>query len=108
CLEELARLGAFGIVEDVMLLGLPAKLPSAPRLEAMRRVVAGRFVHGYSRKDWLLRFLFRTTRLHVGEVAGLVPWDIEGVESVDLTNLVTNHTEYREKVGDIVGLLGLL
>jgi hypothetical protein len=107
CLEELARIGACGIVEDVLLLGLPAKLPPPDRLARMRNIVAGRFVHGYSRKDWLLSFLYRTTRLHVGEVAGLVPWDVVGIESVDLTSLVNNHTEYRDKLEEIVVLLNL-
>ena len=107
CLEELSRLGSFGLIENVLLLGLPAKLPKPDQVKRLRLVCSGRFVHGYSRKDWLLRFLFRTTRLHVGEVAGLVPWDVDGVESVDLTNLVSTHTEFRDKLDEIIDLLGL-
>jgi hypothetical protein len=108
CLDELARRGAFGVVENAVLLGLPAKLPHQTRLERWRRIVAGRLVNGYCRQDWLLRFLFRTTRLHVGEVAGLVPWDVAGIESVDLTDLINTHTEYKSKSAEILQLLNLV
>ncbi|KAF3921364.1 hypothetical protein ABW20_dc0106006 [Dactylellina cionopaga] len=104
-LVELAERRAFGIVENVYLLG--AATPSGGEgWVAARSVVSGRVVSVFSEKDYILGFLYRTSAVQFG-VAGLqqVKWP-EGVESVDVSADVEGHLRYRFLVGDIVGKIG--
>lgn len=50
------------IVEDVIMLGLPDRF-DALAWESCRQVVAGRFVNGYSRKDWVLSLMYRVNQV---------------------------------------------
>jgi hypothetical protein len=60
-----------GAVLDVVLLGTPVNA-DVKRWSRVRHVVAGRLVNGYSSRDWLLRFFYRSVELELS-VAGLMP-----------------------------------
>ncbi|CAO3629750.1 unnamed protein product [Cunninghamella blakesleeana] len=101
CLEELARVNAFGLVENVALFGTPVSASKSQWRECTS-IVAGRFINGYATNDWLLGFLFRATNAAstvVGNnVAGLHPLEmIEGdrVQNLDCTDLINGHLSYR-------------
>ncbi|KAI8950978.1 hypothetical protein F4801DRAFT_601611 [Xylaria longipes] len=95
CLLELARKGAHGLVQNVYLFGAPVVVKKEEFLKA-RVVVAGRFVNGYNRNDWILGYLFRLTNGGIRQVAGLATVDeIPEVENFDCTKFVNGHMEYR-------------
>jgi hypothetical protein len=95
CLKELAKKGAYGLVQNVYLFGSPVVASKDDYLKA-RSVVSGRFVNGYSSNDWILGYLFRATSGGIMRVAGLAPvLNIPGLENFDATNLVTGHMNYR-------------
>jgi hypothetical protein len=95
CLQELAKKGAFGLVQNVYLFGSPVVVKKDEYLRA-RTVVAGRFVNGYNRNDWILGYLFRLTNGGIRRVAGLAPIeDIPGIENMDVSEFVVGHMDYR-------------
>ncbi|KAH8591339.1 hypothetical protein B0O99DRAFT_690700 [Bisporella sp. PMI_857] len=95
CLKELARKGAYGLVQNVYLFGSPIVAKKDEYLRA-RAVVAGRFVNGYATNDWILGYLFRLTSGGISRVAGLAKVeDIPGLENVDVTEFVPGHMSYR-------------
>jgi hypothetical protein len=105
CLIELAEQHAFGLVESAVLMGTPAPVNSK-RWRQIRSVVAGRIVNVYSTEDYVLGFLYRSTKLQVG-VAGLHKVeDVHGVENVDVSKLVSGHDQYRYLVGTILVKVG--
>jgi pimeloyl-ACP methyl ester carboxylesterase len=53
CLQELARKGAFGLVQNVYLFGSPMVANKDDYLKA-KSVVTGRFVNGFATNDWIL------------------------------------------------------
>ena len=57
CLRELARKGAYGLVQNVYLFGSPLVGKKEEYLRA-RAVVSGRFVSGYATNDWILGMLY--------------------------------------------------
>lgn len=95
CLLELARKGAYGLVQNVYIFGSPVVVKKEEFLKA-RTVVAGRFVSGYNRADWILGYLFRLTNGGIRRIAGLAPVEnIPGLENMDCTEFVVGHMEYR-------------
>ncbi|KAK6958367.1 hypothetical protein Daesc_001166 [Daldinia eschscholtzii] len=95
CLLELARKGAYGLVQNVYIFGSPVVVKKEEFLKA-RTVVAGRFVNGYNRTDWILGYLFRLTNGGIRRIAGLASIeDIPGLENLDCTDFVVGHMEYR-------------
>ncbi|GAM38220.1 integral membrane protein [Talaromyces pinophilus] len=95
CLKELAKQGAYGLVQNVYMFGSPIVANKDEYLK-VRSVVVGRFVNGYSSNDWILGYLFRATSGGIMRVAGLAPvLDIPGMENFDVTNLVSGHMNYR-------------
>jgi len=105
-LVELAKQKAFGVVQDVILLGAPLTAPQKTWFQ-IRSVVSGRFVNGFSRNDWVLNYLFRATSGGVGTVAGLRPVEnVPGLENVDVTDKVAGHTSYRTFMPLILDQLG--
>ncbi|KAI1383052.1 DUF726-domain-containing protein [Hypoxylon trugodes] len=95
CLLELARKGAYGLVQNVYIFGSPIVVKKEEFLKA-RTVVAGRFVNGYNRTDWILGYLFRLTNGGIRRVAGLGPVDgVPSLENIDCTEFVVGHMEYR-------------
>lgn len=56
-------------------------------------MVAGRFVNVYSINDWTLGIIFRASILSTG-VAGIQPVDFQGIENVDVTEVIEGHSSY--------------
>ncbi|XP_044470371.1 transmembrane and coiled-coil domain-containing protein 4-like isoform X2 [Mangifera indica] len=90
CLSETERNA--GIVERVVLLGAPISIKDQ-NWEAVRKMVAGRFVNAYSTNDWMLGVAFRTSLLSQG-LAGIQAIDVPGIENVDVTHLIEGHSSY--------------
>ncbi|KAH7417207.1 hypothetical protein BKA64DRAFT_566807, partial [Cadophora sp. MPI-SDFR-AT-0126] len=108
CLKELARKGAYGLVQNVYLFGSPIVAKRDEYLKA-RSVVAGTFVNGYARNDWILGYLFRLTSGGISRVAGLAPVEeIPGLENVDVTDLVPGHMAYRTAMPKLLREVGWL
>ncbi|KAJ0115479.1 hypothetical protein J7T55_012759 [Diaporthe amygdali] len=106
CLAELANRKAFGLVESVCLIGAAA--PSDPiAWRKIRSVVAGRVINVFSTQDYLLAFLYRANSFQYG-IAGLQAiQEVQGIENVDVSELVDGHTQYRFLVGSILQKLDL-
>ncbi|KAH0289579.1 DUF726-domain-containing protein [Aureobasidium namibiae CBS 147.97] len=106
CLKSLAARKAFGLVENVVLLGAPTPSTAAD-WRLMRAVCTGRVVNVYSTSDYILGFLYRSSSIQYG-VAGLEPVSfVPGVQNVDVTDLVAgNHTSYRYLCGRILRKIG--
>lgn len=106
CLNELAERQALGMVESVCLMGAPVPSDTAT-WRRIRAIVPGRIINVYSTKDYLLGILYRTSSLQYG-VAGLQSIrDVQGIENVDVSDLVDGHTQYRFLVGSIMQKVGL-
>ncbi|OCB90378.1 DUF726-domain-containing protein [Sanghuangporus baumii] len=106
CLLELAKRKAYGIVQDVFMLGATLTASKQNWLQA-RSVVSGRFVNGYARNDWVLNYLFRATSGGLQNIAGLRPvTDIPGLENVDVTDKIAGHMSYRTFMPLILDQLG--
>jgi len=94
CLKELARRGAYGLVQNVYMFGSPVVVHKDDWLIA-RSVVPGRFVSGYATNDWILGYLFRATAGGIMRIAGLAPTQIPGIEDINVTEFVKGHMAYR-------------
>lgn len=106
CLVELARRGAYGLVQDVYIFGAPV-IVKTDQLCLCRTMVSGRFVNAYSRKDWVLGYLFRATSGGLGRVAGLTKLEsVEGIENYDATDRVDGHMAYRKAMPQMLKDLG--
>ena len=105
-LVELAKAKAFGIVQEVYLLGATLTA-SRKQWREVRGVVSGRFVNAYARNDWILGYLFRATTGGLQTVAGLRPVDhVPDLENVDITELLVGHMSYRSKMPVLLKHLG--
>ncbi|KAI5245396.1 DUF726-domain-containing protein [Aureobasidium subglaciale] len=106
CLKSLANRKAFGLVENVVLLGAPTPSTAAD-WRLIRAVVTGRVVNVYSTSDYILGFLYRSSSIQYG-VAGLEPVTyVSGVQNVDVTDLISgSHTAYRYLCGRILRKIG--
>ena len=91
------------IVEDAILMGTPNHI-SLKSWEACRRVVAGRLVNCYSRKDLILSLMFQMKKFQgiLRAICGTSPVTVNGVENFDVTDLVTGHTDYCLVSGEIL------
>ena len=105
CLRSLAERKAFGLIENVVLIGSP--VPSTPdNWRAMRSVVSGKMYNVYSNNDYILAFLYRATSIQFG-VAGLQSiTDVEGVSNLDLSREVSGHLRYPDLIGKILKRAG--
>ncbi|KAI2784098.1 DUF726-domain-containing protein [Daldinia loculata] len=105
CLMILAEKRAFGLVENVIIMGAPC--PSEVRVWAtMKSVVASKLVNVYSGKDYMLGFLYRSSSWQYG-VAGLQKIEgVPNVENFDVTQIVTNHLRYHHMVGSVLKKVG--
>ncbi|KAH7066369.1 hypothetical protein BKA63DRAFT_160700 [Paraphoma chrysanthemicola] len=105
CLVELADQHAFGLVESVVLMGTPAPSDSL-QWRKVRSVVAARVVNVYSTEDYVLGYLYRSTKLQMG-IAGLKEvGSVQGIENVNVSKLVSGHDKYRYLVGKILVNIG--
>lgn len=108
CLKEMAkRKGCEGIIEDAVLLGAPVPAHKE-EWKPMARVVGGRIVNGYCRGDWLLKFLHRTSSATL-KIAGLqaIRWNDRRMFNVDLSDVVSGHTDYVKKMDVILKAVGI-
>lgn len=105
-LVELAKHKAFGVVQDVYLMG--ATVTASRKVwREVRGVVAGRFVNAYAKNDWILGYLFRATTGGLSTVAGLRPVEfVPDLENVDITGILTGHLSYRPLMPQILKHLG--
>ncbi|KAJ5646965.1 hypothetical protein N7490_003337 [Penicillium lividum] len=106
CLQNLAKRGAHGLVESVILMGSPT--PSDTEYwRRIRSVVSGRVVNVYSENDSVLAFLYRTSSLQLG-IAGLQEVkNVPGVENIDVSEMISGHLRYQFLLGKIVSSIGL-
>lgn len=94
------------IVQDVVLLGAP--VPSKKRLwRRIRSVVAGRLINGYCKNDLVLALIYRYEAKTLS-VAGVKPMKVEGVENLDLSEIVENHADYTLKFREIMAEINLI
>lgn len=110
CLLELSNEPEtnLGVIENVLLFGLPEEIMPIERWGRIRALIAGRFIHCYSKNDWVLRFLFRSTSLAIGNIAGINPIEnVDGIENVNMSNFVKGHLEYTEKMPEMLQLFNL-
>ncbi|GAX14893.1 hypothetical protein FisN_29Lh109 [Fistulifera solaris] len=89
------------ILEDVIFMGLP-KAFRAHDWERFRSVVAGRLINCFSQKDMMLGLMFRYKRLNVEGVCGTGPVSLSGIEDIDVSDLVSGHSEYCYSIRDIL------
>ncbi|KAF4468980.1 DUF726 domain [Fusarium albosuccineum] len=102
CLQELAKKGAVGIVQNVYMFGSPIVVRKEEYVK-IKTVVSGRFVNAYNRNDWILGYLFRVTSGGIRRVAGLAPIDdCPWIENMDVTDLVKGHMDYRQKMPSLL------
>lgn len=102
CLIELAKRGGYGLIENVIILGCPITIKN-DQLGLARSVVSGRFVNGFSKRDWILGYLFRATGGGILSVAGLSPIEsVYGIENIDCTDIVEGHMAYRKAIPKIL------
>ncbi|SPN97184.1 related to DUF726 domain protein [Cephalotrichum gorgonifer] len=95
CLQELARKGACGLVQNVYLFGSPVVVKKDEVIRA-KTVVSGRFVNAYHSNDWILGYLFRLTNGGISRIAGLAPIeDCPFIENINVTEMVKGHMDYR-------------
>jgi hypothetical protein len=105
CLQKLAERRAFGLVENVVLVGAPCPSDVAD-WRRIRSVVSGRVVNVFSKQDFILGFLYRTSSVQLG-VAGLQPVvGVHGIQNVDVSELVDGHLQYRYLTGSILRKIG--
>ena len=101
CLLELASQNAFGLIENVVLMGAPAATEELS-WRKIRSVAAGRVVNVYTTNDLLLAVLYRTIKAQIN-VAGLQPINnVNGVENFDATGVVNGHHQYQFAVGPLL------
>lgn len=106
CLQSLAKRGAYGLVESVIMMGSPT--PSTEEYwRRVRSVVSGRVVNVYSENDAVLAFLYRTSSLQLG-IAGLQPVkNVPGVENLNVSEMISGHLRYQFLLGKIMKTIGL-
>lgn len=106
CLQSLAKRGAYGLVESVIVMGAPTP-SNEEHWRRIRSVVTGRVVNAYSENDSVLAFLYRTSSLQLG-VAGLQPVEnVQGVENINVSEMISGHLRYQFLLGRIIKLIGL-
>lgn len=108
CVLELARKGAFGIIENVYMFGSPLVVKQDEYLKC-RTVISGRFVNGYHTNDWILGYLFRLTNGGIRSIAGLSAIQgVPGLENVDCSEFVAGHMDYRRAMPRLMREVGWL
>ena len=107
CLQSLAERHAFGLIDTVVMIGSPAPSDTA-HWRTLRTVVSGKIFNVYSENDMVLGFVYRAHSLEMG-VAGLQAIkDIEGIENLDLSELVSGHLRYPGLTGEILRKCGFI
>ena len=105
CLQSLARRRAFGLVENAVLIGVPCPSDAAD-WRSIRSVCVGRVANVYSTNDFILAFLYRTSRIQFGVAGVEAIEEVAGVESWDVSALISGHTRYRYLIGRVLKEIG--
>ncbi|KAJ5089735.1 hypothetical protein N7532_008419 [Penicillium argentinense] len=106
CLQNLAKRGAYGLIESVILMGSPTP-SNEEHWSRVRSVVSGRVVNVFSENDNVLAFLYRTSSFQLG-VSGLQPVKgVPGVENLDVSDVISGHLRYQYLLGKIISSIGL-
>ena len=98
-LKHLASLppkDTIGLIEDVFLYGSPISTDQGT-WAAARRLIAGRFVNGYSSNDYVLAVLSRASN---------VTWDVAGLEPVGVKDVENQHCDFVDGHNMWRGLIG--
>lgn len=107
CLQSLAERQAFGLVDNVVIMGTPAPSDAA-HWRTLRCVVSGPIFNVYSENDMILGFVYRMHSLALG-VAGLQAIEgVNGIQNVDLSERVSGHLRYPALTGEILRTCGFL
>ena len=90
------------IVQNATLISAPVPNDRAS-WEAIRKVVSGRVINGFTSKDWLLGVVHRSTAL-ASSCAGMVQVPAEGIESLDMSQRCeeVTGTKLRKNLGKIM------
>ena len=105
CLLELADKDAYGIIDNVYLLGTPV-VTSEKELKKITSVVSGTIYNGYNPNDTVLNVLYRATTTSYSYVFGLAPQNHPGIQNVNLSEMIGGHLEYGTKVPIILKHFG--
>jgi hypothetical protein len=101
---EKSKFLVHSIVDSIYLFGAPVE--SNPiQWSKLRAMTAGRVINGYCQTDWVLSFLFRASTI-CNHIAGLQKVEVEGIENIDLTSIVSGHLEYKDKLEKILEYVG--
>jgi hypothetical protein len=98
CLKELAEI-APGLIHNAFLMGGTVS-SSAEDWVKCRRGVAGRLVNVSTDSDYVLKYFYRLAKLE--NPIGVNAVEVEGIENYDLTGTINGHTDYREKLDEIL------
>lgn len=109
---DAGELASGPLVESAFFVGLPSA-PSTHEWARARRAVARRVVNAYSGHDFVLASVVRmhevvargVTGQNGVRVAGLGPVEKQGVEDIDVGDVVQGHGEINAKAAEIVDLL---
>ncbi|KAK5091894.1 hypothetical protein LTR70_002991 [Exophiala xenobiotica] len=105
CLQNLAKMRAFNLVENAILIGAPTPSDTSD-WRVLRTAVTGRLINVHSSNDYILGFMYRTSSIQYG-IAGLQPIEgLPGVENVDVSEDVDGHLRYRFLIGGILKKIG--
>ncbi|GAA6013339.1 hypothetical protein JCM10207_000860 [Rhodosporidiobolus poonsookiae] len=100
CLLELHARKLGNLVYSATLVSLP-EAPSAVKWAAARSVCAHGLVNVYSKEDWVSAICGRLYTLSTS-VAALRPVNVEGIDDVDVSDLVDGHLQLRAKLPAIL------
>lgn len=92
CLMELKKREATGIIEDVILLGLPA-IVNLDQWKSIRQIVPGRLINGYIQNDSFLNYI-SSNYLSFNQMCGKMKIELDYIESYDLSSIVMDHRDY--------------
>ena len=95
-----------GLIENVYLLGAPISC-KPEKWKQIRPLVAGRMVNVFSKKDWLLPLLYRAACGKVKNPAGMDAVEADGIENLDVSDIVGGHLNYNSRLKDILARLDL-
>ncbi|OAA46846.1 transmembrane and coiled-coil domains 4 [Metarhizium rileyi] len=101
CLQSLAERKAFGLIDNVVIIGAPAP-SNAAHWRTLRCVLSGTLFNVYSENDLILGFVYRMHSLALG-IAGLQAiTPVKGVQNLDLSERVSGHLRYPSLTGEIL------
>ena len=96
-----------GIIENAVLCGAPVTSQSLV-WRKLCNAVSGKLINGYSSNDWVLSFLYKTSRVTTS-VAGIRAVDLSDrkMVNVDLSSVISGHSDYLTKMGDVLKIFGM-